>query len=258
MNTEARMTQTSHEDLKILGVKVSGTSKQEVLRFIVSSLARKSKFFVTTPNPEIVVAAQKDHELRAALNSADVAIPDGVGLRLAGIKEVITGRELFEALLSMANRKQLKVYLLGATPEVNKAAVNKIENLCPKIGIRGSGDIQVNEKGYFVDDKNRKRYIDIIKNINRLKPDILFVAFGAPKQEKWVYHNLEKLNVGGAVVVGGALDYLVGKTVLPPAWAAKAGLEWLWRGIFEPWRAKRIFNAVVVFPLLLIKERLKH
>lgn len=247
------MIKNSPKQLTILGVEVSVTSRGEVLKFVADSLKNKSKFFITTPNPEIIVAAQKDDELMTALNSADVALPDGVGL---GINPRITGREMFESLLSTANRLQLRVYLLGATPEVNRLAIAKIKILYPRIKAKGNGDIKVNSKGYSVSERDRGVYIDIIRDINSFRPNILFVAFGAPKQEKWVYHNLKKLNIGGAMVVGGALDYFVGKAKLPPGFVSTMGLEWLWRGVREPRRIKRIFNAVVVFPLLVIKEKL--
>jgi len=252
---------------KILGVKVSITNESEVTDFVLSSLKRR-KFFIVTPNPEIVVAAQKDKELRTVLNAADVALPDGTGLLLAskllnlGINERITGREIFEQLLSIAGKKKLKVYLLGASQSVNKLAIAKAKKKYKGIKIEGSADIYLDKEGYSVTYIYRKKHIvikdytSVIKHINRFKPDILFVALGAPKQEKWVMHNLDKLNVGGAMVVGGALDYFTGKMVKPPSLVSGLGLEWLWRGFSEPARLPRIINAVIVFPLLVLKSKL--
>ncbi|OGM32088.1 hypothetical protein A2803_00790 [Candidatus Woesebacteria bacterium RIFCSPHIGHO2_01_FULL_44_21] len=249
--------QKSPKELKILGVKVSGISHEEVLSFVANSLQKKSKFFISTPNPEIIVMAQKDRELLAALNSADVALPDGAGLKLAGIKAIITGRQMFESLLLMANNQRLKVFLLGSTPEVNKFAIAKVKRLYPNAKVDGSGDILINNEGYSESIRDKEIHIDIIRHIDDFRPDLLFVALGAPKQEKWVYHNLEELNVGGAMVVGGALDYFAEKAMLPPDWVSRAGLEWLWRAILEPQRIKRIFNAVVVFPLLVVRFKIR-
>lgn len=249
------MIKSSHREHDILGVKVSGTSKNEVLSFVVSSLRKKSKFFISTPNPEIIVAAQKDPALLKALNAADLALPDGVGL---GVSPRVTGREMFESLLKVGDRLKLKIYLLGATPEVNKATISKIKEIYPQLKVAGTGDIQINNDGYSEIEKYRKKHIDIIRHINTFQPDLLFVAFGAPKQEKWVNNNFKKLNIGGVMVVGGALDYFAGKTIRPPGWMAAAGLEWLWRAILEPQRIPRIINAVVVFPFLLTKTKINH
>lgn len=251
------MKQKSLKSHKILGVKVSGITRVQVLNFVRTSLKKKRKFFITTPNPEIIVAAQKDRELLAALNSADIALPDGAGLKLAAkIKTRITGREMLESLLLLANSKKLKVYLLGASRQVNTAAVALIKKIYPDIKIAGSGDIYINKDGYSDKENDIEKHIVILRDIDNFRPHLLFVAFGAPKQEKWVYHNLGKLNVGGVMVVGGSLDYFTGKAKLPPNWVARTGLEWLWRVIFEPRRIKRIFNAVVVFPWLLLKDKL--
>lgn len=251
------MIKTPRKQPTILGVKVSVTSTGEVLDFVADSLKKRSKFFITTPNPEIIVEAQKDYELREALNSASIALADGAGLSLAlKIKERITGRGMFELLLQFANRHGLRVYLLGAAPDVNKAAIAKINKIYPRVKVKGSGDIKVNKEGYSVIESDRGKHIAILRDIDNFGPHLLFVALGAPKQEKWVFHNLDKLNVGGAMVIGGALDYFVGKAVLPPAWVARAGLEWLWRAILEPRRIKRIFNAVFVFPFLVFRSNL--
>ncbi len=156
----------------------------------------------------------------------------------------------------LANEKRLKVYLLGASVVVNQAARAKINEIYPGIKVNGNGAIEVNREGYSVIDSDKKEYIGIIRDIDDFRPDLLFVALGAPKQEKWIYNNLENLNIGGAMVIGGALDFFTGQAILPPGWVAGAGLEWLWRAILEPRRVKRIFNATVMFPILVAQEKL--
>lgn len=250
------MIKSAQKKLRILGVNVNSTTQKEVLDFVLFSLKNKKKFFIATPNPEIIVAAQKDRQLREALNSADIALPDGVGLRLAGnFRERLTGREMFEELLKIAQDKKLKVYLLGASMEVNSKAVSRINKLYPNINAEGNGDIHLNNEGYSVIDGEIKKHIVILKHINRFKPDLLFVAFGFPKQEKWVFNNLSLLNIGGAMVVGGALDYFVGKMPKPPMALSALGLEWLWRVLLEPARWGRIFNATIMFPAFLLKDK---
>jgi len=253
------MIKNAQKKLRILGVDVSSTTQEEVLDFVLERLKKRKRFFISTPNPEIIVAAQKDKVLMEALNSADIALLDGVGLRLAAnFEERLTGRGIFEKLLQMANEKCLKVFLLGATTDTNRKAVSRIKKIYPSIKVTGSGDIHLNKEGYSVIEEQKKKHIVILKDINKFKPDLLFVAFGFPKQEKWVFNNLPALNVGGAMVVGGTLDYFVGKMAKPPEWVARAGLEWLWRVHLEPERLGRILNATLVFPFLVFRGKLSR
>jgi N-acetylglucosaminyldiphosphoundecaprenol N-acetyl-beta-D-mannosaminyltransferase len=242
----------------VLGVKVSITDESEVIDFVEECLRKKRKFFITTPNPEIIVQAQNDQDLKDAINSSDLALPDGVGLRFAGIKQRVTGRAVFRKLLRYADKKKLKVYLLGASSDVNSKALKKAQKIYPSAKTKGTGGIQIDNKGYSVTERDKKMSLDIIKDIDGFNPHILFVAFGAPKQEKWIYHNLHNLNIGGAMVVGGAFDSFVGKTVPPPKWMANAGLEWFWRMVMEPSRFRRILNATVVFPLLVLRQKITN
>lgn len=250
------------KQLKILGVKVSVTTKAEVLDFVTARLKKKQKFFISTPNPEMVVAAQSNPRFITALNSADIALPDGVGILYAAkflgldINKRIPGREVFTDLLGLANKHALKVYLLGATAEVNQKAIEKTRKTFPKANVKGNSGPTYNNQLQFVKDSDRKLESYIVRDINQFKPDFLFVAFGAPKQELWVNKHFSNLKVGGAMTVGGSFDYFVGKTTTPPGWVARVGLEWLWRVLLEPARFERILNATVVFPLLVLRARI--
>lgn len=213
----------------ILGVKISSTSKQELLALLDDKLTTGRKFYVLTPNPEIIVMAQKDKDLKAIINTADLSIPDGVGLKLADPSlEIIKGRELMQDLI---NTKKYKIFSLG------------------------SEGPRINNDGNPVSEVDRLKQIEIVKKINKQKPDILFVGMGSPKEQKWIAKNLSKLNVKMAMQVGGAIDF-VAQRRKTPSWMQN-NLEWLWRLIREPKRLKRIINAVVVFPLLLLTSRLK-
>ncbi len=97
---------------------------------------------------------------------------------------------------------------------------------------------------------------DCLKKINAARPDLLFVGFGMPKQEKWIYKNVKKLDAKGIMTVGGTFDYVFGKARLPPQWLEKPGLEWLWRLLHEPKRGSRILNAVIIFPLKVLCSKL--
>jgi len=252
-----------HEIVTIMGLTLHSTSRSKVLRAIQYKLVKKEKFSLVTPNPEIILEAQKNQRLKDFINQADFSLPDGVGLSWAskflyGIKlNRIPGRMFFLDLLELADLKGLKIYLLGASESVNKKAVDKILKNYPKIKVRGSSGAILNKNAKPVSLRNRKYYYDTLKQINEFKPDILFVALGAPKQELYLADNLKDLNVGGAMTVGGSLDYFVGKIPSPPKIVSDCGMEWLWRLIHEPKRVVRIFKATVVFPCLVIKEKLK-
>lgn len=238
-----------------LNIKLSSTSISEVLKITESRLKNKEKLFISTPNPEIVLQAQKDKELLKAINKSDIAIPDGVGV-LWGAKRHkfplkitrIPGRVLVEELLLLANRKKYKVFILGADENTNQKAVNKLKKKYPKLKIEGTGKIKINNSGKGNDK-------EAIKMINEFKPHLLFVALGAPKQEKWIVNNMRKVNAGVFMTVGGSVDYLAGSKTLPPAFMSKLGVEWLWRLITQPTRAGRIFNATVRFPLLVLSQK---
>ena len=100
-----------------------------------------------------------------------------------------------------------------------------------------------------VTGEDRKLEKEAIEKINKFAPQLLFVAFGNPKQEIWIHKNLFRLKIGGAMAVGGTFRYLAGISKPPPRWMENTGLEWLWRFVTEPWRLGRILSAVIVFPL---------
>ncbi|MDP1743778.1 MAG: WecB/TagA/CpsF family glycosyltransferase [Candidatus Amesbacteria bacterium] len=212
----------------ILGVVVDSTNLVEVLRKIdiqVQNPNRRKPFFVVTVNPEFILLAQNDPEFKNILNSADLAIADGVGLKLAGIKNIIPGRKLVAELLE----KPYKFFFLGGQNGVAGEMVKKYG---------GTFD-----EGEF-DKTNPSRNNEILKKINKYKPDILLVAYGAPWQEKWIWNNLSDIHTRVCIGIGGAFDYLTGKTILPPKLVEKGGFEWLWRLVHEPWRWRRQLNLV--------------
>jgi N-acetylglucosaminyldiphosphoundecaprenol N-acetyl-beta-D-mannosaminyltransferase len=242
----------------ILGVKTSSTNKGQVLEFVRNSLKTGHKFFIVTPNPEIVVEAQKNPLFLEALNSADVAVTDGIGLKLANSSlNTIKGRELVLDLFQLANEQKLKIFLLGSDKKTIDKSLALVSKIYPYVIARGHPGPILNKQAQTITEGNRQLEQEVLRQINSFKPDFLFVAFGAPKQELWVKKHFQNLKVGGAMVVGGSLDYFAGSAKVPPKIVAQLGLEWLWRLIREPKRIKRIFNAVVVFPWLLLSKNEK-
>ncbi len=246
---------------EVLGVKITGKQMSQVLEKIDSGFEKGKKFYITTPNPEIIVQAQKDAKLKDAINKSDISIVDGMGLFLAlkakgfnGYK-IIKGRELFIQLLEIANERGLKVYLLGSTSRVIKLCIDKILKIYPNVNIQGSSGPKLNINATPVTDVDTKSYKDTLRDINLFKPDFLFVAFGAPKQEKWIFDNFDSIKAKATMAVGGSLDYFSGQALIPPSWVSNFGFEWAWRLYKEPKRIGRVISAFVIFPYLVLTKR---
>jgi N-acetylglucosaminyldiphosphoundecaprenol N-acetyl-beta-D-mannosaminyltransferase len=203
--------------------------------------------------------ARRNEKLKNALNGTDFAVPDGVGLRFAipGLK-IIKGRELFSELINVAAKKKWKVFLLGGLNDEAEVASRNLQYINHNLQIRYDKGPKLDQNGEPVTEIDKKLEKDAIDKINKFAPQLLFVAFGNPKQEIWVYEHYSNLNIGGAMAVGGVFRYVAGQVRLPPKWMAGLGLEWLWRGLTEPKRIGRILNATIVFPVKLFLYSIRH
>jgi len=258
--------QKGQENGQIMGIKIDSSSMESVLTRVSDFVSHNSKFYIVTPNPELVLMAQKDRLLKNALNSADLSIPDGVGLKLAiPDLNIIKGRELFTELIKLAAKNNWKVFLLGGMGDEAALASRHLVSLYPNIFISHDKGPKINKDAEPASERDAKIQSDVIAQINKFAPQLLFVAFGNPKQEIWIHKqslplrgkNFPKLNIGGAMAVGGAFRYVAGTSKLPPKWMSGMGLEWLWRVFTEPYRLARILNAVIVFPLKVFWEKIK-
>jgi N-acetylglucosaminyldiphosphoundecaprenol N-acetyl-beta-D-mannosaminyltransferase len=248
----------------ILNVNVDSSQRDSLLDSVIYFLKNKKQFFIVTPNPEIIVEAHRDQILRDALNSADISLPDGTGILFAAkvleldIKRRIPGRLFMIDLFELSNKKKLKVYLLGGTEAVITSSLLHLKQEYPHMRAIGSVGPKLGHGGKPTADSEKQREKTLIQNINQFKPDILFIGLGAPKQEKWFVRNRSLLSVGGAMVVGGSLDVFSGYKKTPPLLFSRIGLEWLWRLLIEPSRLLRIVNAVVLFPVLIILDKIRN
>lgn len=225
--------------VNILGVGVAVTSMIQVLDQIdqICQSSFKKPFFVVTVNQEFVMMAQHDLEFKKILNSADLSLADGVGLKFADPSlQIVPGRRLVEELV----KRNYRIFYLGGQGGVARAMARKF---------RGKSDPGESDIGH------PRRNSEILAAINAYQPDILLVAYGAPWQEKWLYSNLSALRSKVVMGVGGTFDYLTGKAKLPPAWMANLGLEWLWRLVQEPRRWRRQLN-LLRFVWLVGREKL--
>ena len=136
---------------------------------------------------------------------------------------------MMRSILALAEEGGRRVFLFGAQPDINREAAQKVKELYPGINLVGTENGYIGEEGYT----------DLIKMINTLQTEVLFVALGSPKQERWIFRHRKDLAVKVCMGVGGSFDVLAGKVALAPRWIQRAGLEWLYRLLKEPRRLKR-------------------
>ena len=228
------------QHIEILGVKISKVNYESATKVVEGFLADGKKHYVVTPNPEFLVLAQTDREFRQILNQADLAIPDGVGL-LTGTR--VTGTDLMIKLCRLAAEKGYSVFLLGGRGGVAEEAAKRLKKRFAKLNIVGTSEA------------DPASVPSSIFHLPSSSVDLLFVAYGAPKQEKWIARNLPQIPVKVAMGVGGAFDFIAGKRKRAPKIFRRLGLEWLWRAVQEPRRYPRILNATIKFPLLVFKQK---
>jgi N-acetylglucosaminyldiphosphoundecaprenol N-acetyl-beta-D-mannosaminyltransferase len=273
--------------VNIAGVPFDPLSMAQVLLLIKEKISKNQKIFLVTPNPEFVVEAQHNSEFLAVLKKADLAIPDGIGILWAArflndypafqktrfnyfklfflayyslckgvfnpryfqkiIPERVTGTDLFHQVCAEAARQGWKIFLLGAAPGVAERVKQILEQKHPKITLAGvaAGSPKVEDEA------------KVIQMINQTAPDILFVAYGAPKQELWINRNFCQLKTVKFVAgVGGAFDFVAGKQKRASCFFRGRGLEWGVRIIREPKRWKRIYRATIQFINLIILKKM--
>ena len=222
----------------ILGVTVDSVTMEEAVDRVTSFTAEEGVHTVYTPNAEIMMAAQRDAKLKDILKSADLLVADGAGVVLASrllgrsVPEKVSGVDLIMQCFMALSQKHSRFFLLGSRKGVAEAAAQNMEKDYPGIEIAGCMD------GYFSEAEEER----IINQINASNTDILLVALGAPRQEKWIDRNKGRLNAKVCIGVGGSLDILSGKTELAPAFFRRNGLEWLFRLYKEPRRARRMLD----------------
>ena len=243
----------------ILGVRIDNVNYDEALCLIegsiesgVLSLSKGGNpHQVVTVNPEFIVAARSDDDFRSILNASSLALPDGVGLLWAArflghpLRERVTGTDTVQRVAALAAQKDYSLFLLGAGPGVAVATAARLCETYPGLRIVGThaGSPALEEED------------EIVRMIQRAKPDVLFVAYGAPEQDKWIHRNLERLGVPVCMGVGGAFDFIAAVAKRAPLWLQRLGLEWLHRLCHQPWRWRRQL-ALLEFVWLVVRERL--
>jgi len=235
--------------VRILNIAVDDVTMDEAVARLMELATSGSFHHVVTVNPEFIMTARQDAAFAAVLNAADLAVPDGIGLiwasRLRGrpLRERVAGVDLVERTAAGAAQLGLRLYLLGARPGVADEAAARLIERYPGLTIAGAyagSPLPVEED-------------TIIARIQQASPHILFVAYGAPQQDLWIHRNRQRLGVGVAMGVGGAFDFISGRSRRAPRSVQRLGLEWLYRLYHEPWRWRRML-ALPRFAWAVLRE----
>jgi N-acetylglucosaminyldiphosphoundecaprenol N-acetyl-beta-D-mannosaminyltransferase len=238
---------------RILGIKISILNRQEISERWDLFLTSDRPHLVTTPNPEIILAARKDEEYFYILNQADLAIADGFGLVLAGHLSGkkftrLTGSDITPELLTKAEKEAYPVAVLNWNAGLSSAV--EIDNA---LKLKWP---QLNSKVLDIPREVRLTESEL-KVLENFAPKIVFCTLGAPWQEKLLWRSLPQLkSTRIAIGIGGSFDFITRKAIRAPQFWRQLGLEWLWRLIKQPRRFKRIWRATVVFGLKVLKETL--
>lgn len=221
--------------ITILGIPFDNMTRKEFLKQLYTRMEKNEKTFLVTANPEIVMYALENPSYYNLLMEADYIAPDGIGIVQASrklatpIQERVPGFELMLGLLEIADIDQKRVYFIGGKEEIVNLTIKNVKEKWPNLIIAG------HHHGYFDHDDP-----DMIKQVKDSNPDIVLVAFGFPRQEKWIKAYLSEADKGIAVGVGGSFDVLSGKTKRAPFVVQRLHIEWLYRLIKQPSRYKRM------------------
>ena len=236
--------------VSILGVPVDSVTIAEA-EAILRALAQSGiGHHVMTPNPEMIVAAQKKPDFLQVLRKSSLNVPDGAGLLFAArflgtpLRERVTGTDLVERIAGSSEMQP--VFFLGAGEGIAERAAAAIASRHPSLVVAGT----------FSGSPRPEDEDEIVAKIHSSNARTLLVAYGAPSQDLWIDRVLTRLpSVRVAMGVGGAFDFLAGVRTRAPLWMRSIGIEWLWRLLQEPSRIGRIFTAVIVFPFLVLTRR---
>jgi len=252
--------------VKFFGLEIPGVTRDQVLKKLDSVRV------IYTPNPEILLEARKDKKFLRVLKKADLLLPDGNGLQLVStikrfpskwlrafflfpcmftyiffkkpfkmvIPEIIHGSDFMKTVVDWAELRGYSVFFLGAAPGVAQKTAEVFQKRNPQLKVAGSSHLNPGK--------------DALNLVKESKAQVVFVAYGAPKQEFWIHDSIQKLKQTKLIMgVGGSFDFITGDVKRAPRFMRRLGLEWLWRLMLEPKkRAGRIYNATIKFPIISV------
>lgn len=240
----------------LLNVRVDRVDFSAVMSQIRQAIQLRQPRQLVTVNVDFIKLAKADANFRRLINTADISVADGMPLlwaaRLIGapLPERITGTDLVLGCAQLAAEEGHRLFLLGAAPGVAEQAGAELQRRFPGLTICGA---YAPPFGAWAEDEDRR----IVERVRAARPDVLFVAFGAPRQDVWIREHMVELNVPVAAGVGGTLNFLAGKIRRAPQWMQDFGLEWLYRVAQEPGRLwkRYLLEDLPIFLQLLAQTR---
>ena len=235
--------------IKFMNIHIDNLTMQEAIEKSAYLIENTKQSYVVTPNVDHIIKLQKDSEFHEIYENASLILTDGQPLIWISklyktpIKEKISGSDYFPEICKLAAEKGYSMFFFGASEGVADTAAMKLTERFPRLNVVGTYSPKI---GFENDTEEIDR---IVKMINRVSPDILAVALGAPKQEKFIYCNKERLNVPLSILIGASLDFEAGNVKRCPRWMSRCGLEWFYRFIKEP---KRMFKRYFIDDMKII------
>jgi N-acetylglucosaminyldiphosphoundecaprenol N-acetyl-beta-D-mannosaminyltransferase len=265
--------------LDIAGLEVDNITIQETLDRIAGFVRSGQPHYIVTAYSEFVVEASRNARYREVLNRAHLCVPDGIGIVWAAkflslpkkdpivtfmnwigtlasvvlapqslrsvIREQVTGSRLIYDIAEQAQKNGFSLALVGGWNGVAEKSAEVLKQKYPGLKISLAYCPAAFEES-------------AVEKIAQSNSDILLIAYQPPKQEMWLADNIGRLNVKVAIGLGGTFDYLSGERSPAPDWVHYLGLEWFWRLVTQPWRWKRMWNAIPVFSWLVLRHKLNH
>lgn len=238
------------EKQKLLNTYVNNINMNEAINEIEKMIQSDSKSYVVAINVDVVIKIEEDSYLKTIVDKADMVLVDGKPLiwvskiHKAPIKAKISGSDLVPELCEVASQKGYSIFILGGKEGIAKQARKRMEEKLPNIKIVGTYSPP------FGFEKDQVELDKINSLISKAKPDLLIACFGCPKQEKFIYENIDKYDAKVSICAGATVDFLAGNVKRAPKWMSEHGLEWFYRFLQEP---KRLFKRYFIDDVKILK-----
>jgi len=237
------------EQVRVLDVPISRVTNEQALAILTGFVESREPHLVVTADASAVVTAAQDAEFRAVVQGADLVTPDSTGILWAArrlgkpLPERVSGVDLAARLCELAGKHGWGVFFYGAAPGIADEAAASMQARYPGMRIAGTAH------GFL----NAHEQTELESRIREARPELLFVAMGIPRQEKWIWSRMSRLGVPVSMGVGGSFDVFAGRVSRAPLWMQRRGLEWLYR----LWKNPRKISKVATLPrfVLLVLQR---
>lgn len=238
------------EKQPLLNTCINNLTMPETIDKIEKMISSKNKSYVVAVNVDVIMKIENDPYLKEIVDNADMVLVDGKPLvwisKMYGrpLKAKISGSDLVPLLCDVAAQKGYSIFIIGGKDGIAEQAQKRLESKLPNIKIVGT---YAPPMGFEKDEEELNK---INSMISKAKPDLLIACFGCPKQEKWIYENINKYDAKVSICAGATVDFLAGNVKRAPRWMSEHGLEWFYRFLQEP---KRMFKRYFVDDVKILK-----